>query len=30
MADTISAVKDTVEDIGAEVKDQAEDLGAQA
>jgi len=30
MADTIAAVKDTVEDVGEEVKDQAEDLGAQA
>ncbi len=28
MADTISAMKDTMEDIGEEVKDQAEEIGA--
>ena len=29
MADTISAMKDTVEDIGEEAKDQAEDIATQ-
>jgi Flp pilus assembly protein TadB len=30
MADTISAVKDTVEDVGAAVQEQAQDIGAKA